>query len=407
MGSNMRSAPGLAFALACLATVAAAVTPAATVPPAALLVTGTVSTQDTAIQTRLTNLGYTVTMKTNTNVVAGDATGKAVIVITASATSNSAGTLFKPSTVGIVNWHPATMSALGMSSATATLATQTQVTIQAPTHAMAAGLTGNQSVVSSATINWYTVAAAATKVASTLNDATKPAIFCYDTGATMSSGTAAGRRAGMYMGTGGTLTAAGGNLFDAAVRWVASVPAAPAAPTATGTAGQVALTWTASTGATGYNVKRGTVSGGPYTTVGSPTAASYTDTTGLTNGTTYYYVVTAVNANGESLPSAQVSATPNIGAALLITGTVSAQDTAIQTRLSNLGFTVTMKTNTSAVIGDATGKAVVVITASATSNSAGTTFKPSTVPIVNWHPATMSALGMSSATATLATQTQV
>jgi fibronectin type 3 domain-containing protein len=72
---------------------------------------------------------------------------------------------------------------------------------------------------------------------------------------------------------------------------------------------QVALSWSGSTGATSYNVKRSTTSGGPYTTVASPTATSYTDT-GLTNGTTYYYVVTAVNSAGESGNSNQASATP-------------------------------------------------------------------------------------------------
>ena len=38
-------------------------------------------------------------------------------------------------------------------------------------------------------------------------------------------------------------------------------------------------------------------------------APSYTDT-GLSNGTPYYYVVSAVNACGESADSSQVSATP-------------------------------------------------------------------------------------------------
>lgn len=93
----------------------------------------------------------------------------------------------------------------------------------------------------------------------------------------------------------------------------AAPPAVPAAPlnlTATGGDQQVSLTWTASTGATSYNVKRAAVSGGPYTTVASPAGATYTDTT-VTNGTTYYYVVTAVNTIGESPNSNQVSATPN------------------------------------------------------------------------------------------------
>ncbi len=40
----------------------------------------------------------------------------------------------------------------------------------------------------------------------------------------------------------------------------------------------MSLSWTASAGATSYNVKRGTVSGGPYATIISPTATSAIDT---------------------------------------------------------------------------------------------------------------------------------
>ena len=63
---------------------------------------------------------------------------------------------------------------------------------------------------------------------------------------------------------------------------------------------QVALNWTAASGATSYNVKRGTVSGGPYTTLASPTGTNYTDTTAV-NGMTYYYVVSANQPGGQSV----------------------------------------------------------------------------------------------------------
>ncbi len=88
-----------------------------------------------------------------------------------------------------------------------------------------------------------------------------------------------------------------------------SVSAAPTNLTATAGNQQASLTWTASSGATSYYVKRGTVSGGPYTTVGTPAGTTYADTK-LTNGTAYYYVVTAVGASGESSNSNQASATP-------------------------------------------------------------------------------------------------
>ncbi|HWW78116.1 MAG TPA: fibronectin type III domain-containing protein, partial [Steroidobacteraceae bacterium] len=87
------------------------------------------------------------------------------------------------------------------------------------------------------------------------------------------------------------------------------IPAAPAGLAATAGNAQASLTWSASSGATSYHVKRATTSGGPYTQVGAPTSTSYTDTS-LTNGTTYYYVVTAVDSAGESVTSSQASATP-------------------------------------------------------------------------------------------------
>ena len=91
-----------------------------------------------------------------------------------------------------------------------------------------------------------------------------------------------------------------------------TIPPAPTGLTATAGNGQVSLSWNASSGATSYNVKRSTTNGGPYSTVGSPTGTTFTNT-GLTNGTTYYYVVTAVNSAGESGNSNQASATPSGG----------------------------------------------------------------------------------------------
>ena len=73
---------------------------------------------------------------------------------------------------------------------------------------------------------------------------------------------------------------------------------------------KVTLSWNAVAGANGYNVKRSTTAGGPYTTIASNiTGTSYVDAT-VVNGTTYYYVVTAIGANGESANSNEASATP-------------------------------------------------------------------------------------------------
>jgi len=94
----------------------------------------------------------------------------------------------------------------------------------------------------------------------------------------------------------------------------ADVPLTPPAPTGLGATpgvSQVGLAWTAAAGATSYNVKRSSTSGGPYTVIGATAGtASYTDST-ASNGITYYYVVSANNTAGESSDSNQASATPN------------------------------------------------------------------------------------------------
>lgn len=93
--------------------------------------------------------------------------------------------------------------------------------------------------------------------------------------------------------------------------------AAPTELTATAADSSVTLHWTASTGATGYRVYRSTTgspdtSGTPLNS-GSLAGTSYTDTT-AGNGTSYHYVVTALNAGAESGASNEVTATPTAGA---------------------------------------------------------------------------------------------
>jgi Glycoside hydrolase family 44 len=73
-------------------------------------------------------------------------------------------------------------------------------------------------------------------------------------------------------------------------------------------------------------VKRATTSGGPYAQVGAPASTSFSDNS-LTNGTTYYYVVTAVNTAGESPNSMQVSASPVATATASVTISVTPSST--------------------------------------------------------------------------------
>jgi hypothetical protein len=95
-----------------------------------------------------------------------------------------------------------------------------------------------------------------------------------------------------------------------------AVPAAPTGLVATHGENQVVLSWNTVPGAISYNVKRSTSSGGEATiaNVSTPTTTGplqiNTLTPGSTTGKTYYYKVSAVNTNGESLNSVEVSATP-------------------------------------------------------------------------------------------------
>jgi fibronectin type 3 domain-containing protein len=103
--------------------------------------------------------------------------------------------------------------------------------------------------------------------------------------------------------------------------WSASgipIPPAPATLSASAGNGEVTLSWAASTGATGYNVLRGTTSGGPYTTIGTTAQIAYTDSA-VTNGNTYYYVVQATNSGGASGNSPEASAEPNVEDASMTT----------------------------------------------------------------------------------------
>jgi hypothetical protein len=110
------------------------------------------------------------------------------------------------------------------------------------------------------------------------------------------------------MGCNGANQAAGNNQSSGSSGSSPQIPPAPTALSAAAASGQVSLSWTGSASASGYNIKRGLASGGPYSLLTTTVQASYTDTS-VNIGTTYYYVVTAFNSAGESGNSNEASAT--------------------------------------------------------------------------------------------------
>jgi polygalacturonase len=122
-------------------------------------------------------------------------------------------------------------------------------------------------------------------------------------------------------------------------------PDAPANLAAIAGDGTVGLTWSPSATATNYFVKRAVASGGPYTTNAVGAVTSYSDTD-VTNGVTYYYLVSAVNAGGEGADSSEVSATPQVQTYIVVTTNILS-DTFENSDLNSLTPSAPTSTNTS------------------------------------------------------------
>ena len=121
---------------------------------------------------------------------------------------------------------------------------------------------------------------------------------------------------------------------------------APTGLVATSTSGtQISLTWNASVGASGYNLKRSTTSGGSYMTIATNLASlNYLDG-GLTGGTVYYYVVTATNIYGESGNSTEASARPVSTSPPQVNVATTAGQIQLNWPMDHTGWQVQVQTN--------------------------------------------------------------
>jgi hypothetical protein len=108
---------------------------------------------------------------------------------------------------------------------------------------------------------------------------------------------------------------------------------------------RAALNWTASSGATGYYVKRSTVSGGPYTVIAANVAGLAYTNASLVNGATYYWVVSATNSFGEGANSVEVSARPVSTVSPPLSLATSAGQIQLSWPTDHLGWHLEMQTN--------------------------------------------------------------
>ena len=111
------------------------------------------------------------------------------------------------------------------------------------------------------------------------------------------------------------------------------LPDVPAGLIAASGNGQVTITWDAVPAATSYNIYWSETSGVSKTTgekFSDITNNSYTHT-GLTNGTTYYYIVTSINSYGESVESYEISSAPGSTDGAPPTGSIAINNNAVYT----------------------------------------------------------------------------
>src|SRR5947207_14101840 len=167
-----------------------------------------------------------LTVKDAKSSVSGDATGRTVVVISSTSTSNNLSTKFTNVTVPVVIWQPLSFADMGMvatgNSNRGTTTSQTQVKIILPSHTLAGGLTGTQTVVTaSGTFSWGKPNANAASVATLASDTTKIIIFGYTQRASIPGLAAPARRVGLFISdtTAASFNTNGWTLFDAAINW--------------------------------------------------------------------------------------------------------------------------------------------------------------------------------------------
>lgn len=113
----------------------------------------------------------------------------------------------------------------------------------------------------------------------------------------------------VYLASFGTQNTGSGQLCVYGLLPNGAAPSTPVHFNITAGDAQVLLTWTASPGATTYNVKRSTGSNNSFSTIaGGLTSPSFTDIT-ANNGMNYVYEITSVSSNGESNPSGKATIT--------------------------------------------------------------------------------------------------
>ncbi len=188
---------------------------------------------EVAVRDRLVGLGAVVTIVDDNAATAATATGAELVVVSSSVASSVVAATFRDVSAPVWMAKPFLLDDMGMTGVAANIdygtTSASTVTINAPTHPMAAGLTGDVAVTTLAVeMSFGLPGTGATAVA---NVGTRSTSFVYRPGATLANATpAAGCRlmSSIFQSAPTAHTAEGWALFDAAAQYaIANCPAVP------------------------------------------------------------------------------------------------------------------------------------------------------------------------------------
>jgi hypothetical protein len=184
---------------------------------------------DIVLRDRLLALGFSVTERSDSALVAGDASGKDVVVVSASVTAASVGSKLTNVAVPVLSMESFIFDDMKMTGTVSgtdfgSTAAQTQINVLDATHPMAALLSGVRTAnTSSAPYGWGQPSSNAKVIGKLLGG--QAGSFAYPAGATMVGMVAPARRVGLFLDTtaAASWTTEGRALFDAAVKWAAGL----------------------------------------------------------------------------------------------------------------------------------------------------------------------------------------
>lgn len=380
-------------------------------PPDVLLVVGslTLGTGDVALRNWFQAAGYVVTLRTFATVQPADTFRMELVFISATGSAAQIGARLRDVAVPVIVCDPGVLDDMGMTAVDqlGTATNQSQISINVPTHPLAAGLSGLATVIGSGggqAFTWGIPGGDALNVASLSSASNRSVLFAYESGSRLASGQVAPqRRLGLFLSdlTASRLNTAGLNVLQASVDWAVRTAPPYSLPSGLRYATDpsfydlgVAITPNIPTNNGGT---RNTYSVAPPL----PGGLILNPTTGVISGTPLVvqeqtrYQVTASNSEGSSSTTLTLSVT-GPGDMLLVVGnaTLNAGDRAIRDWFVARGYRVNIRTLALVQAADATGSKVVVITSTGTSGQIGSRLRNVSVPVVVCEPYSFGNMGM-------------